>query len=312
VRRNTSTLRRALCLLLLAAPAALAAGRQIVDPAFDPRIERPAYPPGEGPLVRIDRGHHTFHADDGAFAQLAGLLRRDGYRVDATREPFTAAALERGRILIVVNALANADPADWVAPTPPAFTAAEVAAVHSWVHAGGSLLFVVDHMPMPGAAEALGRAFGVELMNGFALVEAEWDPLVFRRSDGTLRPHPIADGRDARERVDSVMTFVSGSAFRALDDGVRPLLVFGPDVVSINTQRAWIFDEKTPRVPVTGWLQGATLEPGAGRVAIFGESAMFAAQLVGPKRNRVGMNHPRAGGNLQFLLNTMRWLSRAP
>lgn len=79
-----------------------------------------------------------------------------------------------------------------------------------------------------------------------------------------------------------------------------------------RTERAWEFDHTTPRMPVTGWLQGAALEAGGGRVAVFGEAAMFAAQLVGPRRQPVGMNAPSATQNLQLLLNTLRWLSRAP
>jgi hypothetical protein len=147
-----------------------------------------------------------------------------------------------------------------VLPTSPAFTPDEVRVVRDWVHEGGSLLLVADHMPFPGAAMEFGRAFGVEFMNGFAIVESDWDPLVFRRADGTLREHPITIGRGAGEQVSTAATFVSGQAFRAIDERVRPLLVFGPGVVSINMARAWVFDADTPRVDVEGWLQGAAVE----------------------------------------------------
>ncbi|HUF23257.1 MAG TPA: hypothetical protein VMN81_03935 [Vicinamibacterales bacterium] len=299
---------------LVACAAAVAQAPEAVDPAFRPVVAAPAYARGAGPLILIDRGHHTMHADDGLFAQLAGILQLDGYRVEALHAPFTPDALAPAKVLVVVNATTTPDMKDWVLPTSPAFTPSEVAAVRAWVHGGGSLLLIADHMPFPGAAAELGRAFGVELMNGFAIVEAEWDPLVFRRADRTLRAHPVTDGRGVGERVDEAVTFVSGHAFRAIKGaaGVRPLLVFGPGVVSINMTRAWKFDEATPRVPVEGWLQGAAVEAGAGRAAIFGEAAMFTAQLVGPRRQPAGMNHPRAGGNLQLLLNTLRWLSRAP
>ncbi|HET9010982.1 MAG TPA: hypothetical protein VFN38_04170, partial [Gemmatimonadaceae bacterium] len=56
-------------------------------------------------------------------------------------------------------------------------------------------------------------------------------------------------------------------------------------------------------------LQGATLQLGRGRVAIFGEAAMFSAQVAGPRREPMGMNAPAAGQNAQFVLNTMHWLS---
>lgn len=212
---------------------------------------------------------------------------------------------------MIADAIGSPDPSEMFLPTTPAFLPEEVAAVKGWVEAGGSLLLIVDHMPFPGAAADLASAFGVELMNGFAIVWSDWDPLVFRRGDGTLRAHDITDGRRPAERVDTVVTFVSGSAFRATGANVCPLLVFGPGVVSYNPDKAWRFDDSTPRVPVEGWLQGAALEAGRGRVAIFGEAAMFAAQLQGPDRQPVGMNSPEAPQNLQMLLNTVHWLARA-
>jgi hypothetical protein len=75
-------------------------------------------------------------------------------------------------------------------------------------------------------------------------------------------------------------------------------------------QVAWQFTEQTPRVAVEGWCQGATLRFGKGRVALFGEAAMFTAQLAGPNRAPVGMNAPQAPQNAQFLLNVVRWLTK--
>jgi hypothetical protein len=65
----------------------------------------------------------------------------------------------------------------------------------------------------------------------------------------------------------------------------------------------------TPRVPVNGWYQGAVMRSGKGRVAVFGEAAMFSAQLAGPEKRPMGMSNPIASKNPQFLLNVMHWLS---
>jgi len=65
----------------------------------------------------------------------------------------------------------------------------------------------------------------------------------------------------------------------------------------------------TPRTPVKGWLQGATLLAGKGRIDVFGEAAMYSAQFSGPKRLPMGMNHPKAAQNYQFVINVMHWLS---
>src|SRR6185436_17066395 len=147
---------------------------------------------------------------------------------------------------------------DWSPPNPSAFTEEEIKAVRNWVKEGGSLLLIADHRPWPAAADKLASAFGVHFSNGFALPEkTQEEPLIFRRSDGALAEHPITKGQAANERVDSVATF-TGSAFR-VDKGGQPLLIFGPGVVSFTPTNSWTFNADTPRVPVTGWCQGAVL-----------------------------------------------------
>lgn len=310
--------RRAICCFTMASalwPALTPTHAQVrIDSGFQPTIAHPEYAAGDGPLVLVDRAHHNFHVGADQFAQFARLLRGDGYRVRGLEEPFSAKALARADVLVIVNAVASREDKEWSRPTSPAFTPDEVEAVRQWVEHGGSLLLIADHMPFPGAVDALARVFGIEFLNGFAIVWEDWDPLVFHRADGTLRPHPVTNGRHAGERVDHAVTFVSGSAFRALRSArcVSPLLVLGHGVVSYQPERAWQFIDATPRVLVEGWLQGATLEPGRGRIAVFGEAAMFAAQLAGAKGELVGMNSPGASYNLQLLFNMLHWLSRAP
>jgi hypothetical protein len=53
------------------------------------------------------------------------------------------------------------------------------------------------------------------------------------------------------------------------------------------------------------------MEVGKGRVAVFGEAAMFSAQLAGPQKMPIGMNSPDATQNYQLLLNVIHWLTRA-
>jgi hypothetical protein len=54
----------------------------------------------------------------------------------------------------------------------------------------------------------------------------------------------------------------------------------------------------------------AVLTHGRGRIAVFGEAAMFSAQVSGSQRRPMGMNASNALQNPQFLLNTMHWLAR--
>ncbi len=71
---------------------------------------------------------------------------------------------------------------------------------------------------------------------------------------------------------------------------------------------AWRFSQSTPRLSAEGMLQGATLQHGKGRVAVFGEAGMFSAQ-ISSNGGRMGMNHPDATDNAQFALNVVHWLT---
>jgi uncharacterized protein (DUF2249 family) len=281
--------------------------QQIADTSFKPPIPRPAYRPGRGPVVMLDEAHFNFHTVNGRYQTFAGLLRRDGYVVKASTARFNRTSLRRGRILVIANALAKRNQSDWSLPTPSAFSDKEVKAVKDWVKGGGSLLLIADHMPFPGAAENLAAAFGVRFSNGYAVDEKAQGPIVFKLSDESLRDHQIVRGRTEGEKIDSVATF-TGSAFQ-VDGDARPLLVLGSSVVSMLTSVAGQITAETPRTPVGGWYQGAVMRAGKGRVAIFGEAAMFSAQLGGPNKTPMGMNVPVAKQNAQFLLNVMHWLS---
>jgi hypothetical protein len=301
--------RAAVALLALCSLCVVAHAQQVANPNFKPAIARPAYKQGRGPRVLLDEAHHNFHTATGRYQPFAELLRRDGYVVEGLAKPFNRESLKGARVLVIANALAERNVSDWSLPTPSAFTDEEIEAVRAWVRGGGSLLLIADHMPMGGAAEKLGAAFGVRWNNGFALPEKQGSgALFFSRDEGTLKDRAITRGRSKEERVERVATF-TGSAFQVEGEAVEPLLVFGKGIVSLMPQVAWQFTPETPRVGVEGWYQGATLRFGKGRVALFGEAAMFSAQLGGPNRQPFGMNAPEAKQNPQFLLNVLHWLS---
>lgn len=286
---------------------------QIPDKSYSPDIANPAYGAGEGPQVCLDEAHHNFHTLENRFWAFGELLRRDGYRVESSTEPFSTDMLERCSILVISNAQLEGDWDEYPYPTPSAFTEAEIEAVRAWVEAGGALLLIADHMPLAGAAQKLAAAFGVEFNNGFASAGFEGDdwesgfekPTIFSLETQTLMPHAITSGRNASESVTSIRTF-TGQAFRA-PDSAQPLLVLPQDFVSLMPEKAWVFEPDTKRIPVGGWLQGAVMPFGSGRAAFFGEAAMFTAQRSG--NERMGMNAALAEQNFQFVLNVMHWLS---
>lgn len=286
-------------LLAMALPAGLPA-QQVPDTAFRPTVSAPAFAPGRGPVVLIDEAHFNFHTAGDRYLPFARLLERDGFVVRPSRARFDTARLGEARVLVIANALA--DTGEWVLPARPAFTSAEIAAVREWVRAGGSLLLIADHMPFPGVAESLAAAFGIGFTNGFALGTGDGGIAGFRKADGSLRTHPVTEG------IDSVRSF-TGQAFRLTGPGV-PLMILDTSMVNLLPTRAWEFTAATPRTAAAGMLQGALVEFGRGRVAVFGEAAMFTAQLGGPNRNPMGMNHPTAPQNARFALNVVRWLAR--
>jgi hypothetical protein len=300
--------RRTLLLLFVTAlgcPPAPA--QQAADTTFNPAIAQPAYREGGGPVVLLDEAHENFHTAEGRYLAFARLLRRDGYVVQPHRAVFSRRELERGRILVIANALAKENRTEWVLPTPSAFDTAEIAAVREWVRDGGSLLLIADHMPFPGAAEELATQFGILMGNGFALLHGTNDGrVVHSRIAGSLADHPVTRGRNSDERVDSVVSF-TGQAFRLEADGT-PLMTLGHDVVLLMPEVAWQFSRLTPALSASGMLQGAVLRFGKGRVAVFGEAAMFSAQIAGPNRVPMGMNDPAAPQNSRFLLNVIHWL----
>jgi hypothetical protein len=292
--------------------------QQVPDTLFNPTVSRPAFDAGKGPALCLDEGHHNFHTLDNRFLPFGKLTSRDGFRVMPLRAVFTATSLAPCRILVISNALPT--DAAWETypdPTPSAFTAAEVTAVRAWVERGGSLLLIADHKPFPGAAARLAAAFGVSFIDGFAVPrftgEAGRDsafaaPTLFRTADGTLAPHAIVRGRDAKEAITQVRTF-TGQAFRAEPGTVEPIFVLPGDFVSLEPRIAWQFGPETKVREVGGWFQAASKRVGRGRAAFFGEAGMFTAQFTAKTHALMGMNAPMAEQNAQFVLNVLHWLA---
>lgn len=290
--------------------APLAFGQQSPDLEFKPPIVKPAYEIGKSPRVVVDGAHNNFHTVEGRYKPFAEFLKRDGYRVEGTENPFSAEVLKGVEVLVIANALSDRNKADWSLPTPSAFMSQEIEAVTKWVQEGGSLLLIVDHMPMPGCMGDLAKAFGFEFSNGYAKAGhwKEGKPQTFEATTG-LVDCTITRGRGEDERVTVVQTF-GGSAFKAPKEA-KCLLVFGKGSISSETTKAPGITPDAKKVEIDGWSQGAIVERGKGRVAVFGEAAMFSAQVAGPQKRPMGMNAPSAKQNPQLLLNVMHWLSRA-
>ena len=306
----SGSIRLAVLFASLALAACIEPGEQVADVEWVPEIANPSYPMGEGPVVLVDAAHGNYHTIDGSFTSFASLLTADGYAVHSADEPVSRELLDRADVFVISNPELDGEDAAWTLPTPAAFTPGEINVIEQWVSEGGSLLLIADHMPFPGGVEKLADAFGVIFLNGFALPNTEDSALLtFTRSENSLAEHTITRGHSDDESIESVMTF-TGQAFRAVSD-VQALMLMPDDWIVVLPIEAWEFDDDTPRVSARGLMQGGVLHHGSGKVAVFGEAAMFTAQVYFHEDElfRMGLNHPDAGQNAQFVLNVLHWLS---
>jgi hypothetical protein len=283
--------------------------QQMADTSWKYENKNPRYSPNKGPLIQIDEAHYNFHTCEGRYAPFAKVLRNDGYKVETNREKFASKSLAQCGILVIANALneKNKD-GNWILPTPSFVSKAEIKALKNWVSAGGSLFLIADHMPFAGAAYELGKAFGFEFVNGFAMDNAQRKVEYFTLSNGGLSENEITRGVEKNETVDTIVTF-TGSAFK-IPAGAIPLIYLGETYAVLIADTAWRFNKDTDTLNATGLFQGAYKKQGKGKVVVFGEAGMFTAQLT--QGVKFGMNLPAAKENAQLLRNIVHWLDPTP
>jgi hypothetical protein len=284
-------------------PAPPGSGQQ-ADPAFNTKVERPAFPEN-GPRVLFDEAHHNFHTAEGRYKPFADLIASDGFQVVPNRQPLTADRLSGFRILVTANAL-GAERLDAPEASQAAFSDAECDAVRDWVRGGGALLLITDHAPTGAANQSLASRFRVDMSKGTTIDSQNYDregnddgAIVYSKDNGGLLDHPITRGRGGPERVKRVMTFV-GQSLKG-PAGSVPFLRLSRAAQDVDP-------EGSARRPAGGRAQGIALRHGKGRVVILGEAAMLSAQVLGPQRRSFGMNRPDID-NRQLALNLMRWLA---
>lgn len=275
--------------------------QQLADTLFKPIIINPAYQRGTGSVVRIDEAHYNFHTMRGRYLAFARVLEQDGYRLERGTQPISSGNLDSAKIYVIANALHASNQQRWILPTLSAFTEEEIEAIKKWVQDGGSLLLIADHMPFPGAAEKLAKAFDVTFMNGFAMKNGGKD--IFTIDDG-LTYSVITKGRNEEESFTAVQTF-TGQGFK-IPETAQAIITLNSKYKVKMPEVAWQFDKNTPSVSGENLVQGAYMKFGKGRIVIFGEAAMFTAQRQG--KSKIGMNEKSASQNMQLLLNIIHWL----
>ncbi|HVG71028.1 MAG TPA: DUF4350 domain-containing protein [Vicinamibacterales bacterium] len=311
------------CILFLTLGCALplvASPQQVADPEFKPSIDTPTHSGANRPVVVLDEAHQNFHTAGGRYKPFADLLAADGYIVVAGKQPFSAESLVGPRVLVIANAVGSGISNANINDPPSAFTDAECDAVRDWVARGGSLLLIADHSPYGATAARLSARFGVEMGTGYAWQTTTGTPptttiVHTRESSGLGRNHPITQG------INRVAAFTGQSL--SVPPGATALLQFGQSSYEsagneVQADMAAFQSGKPHKArSIAGRAQGVALDYGKGRVVIMGEAAMFSAQVARFTEPNGRVNETKMGMNVagndnrQFLVNIMKWLTRA-
>ena len=278
------------------------------DPAFDPAIERPRWPSGQGPAILLDGAHHNFFVTDDFMLPFEGLMRADGFRISTGLSAWTPEILSGFDIVVVITAL----PFDYTEKTEVTdeftFSQQEIQALRDWVDAGGSALIFSEHVPFDQAIGPLLKAFGVEASVGTTI-----DPInthssgrmgwiVYSETNGLLNnEHPTVRGSQAEERIRQLVTF-RGSA------------LVGADYENILrlSEHAQNVADPTGVGPVgRGDSQAMAGHVGKGKLVALGDANGFTAMSIemdGEDPFPCGMTLEDCDWK-QFVLNVMHWLS---
>jgi hypothetical protein len=279
------------------------------DPEFDATVREPTYPEAQGPVILLDGSHHNFFIQWDFIRPFTDLAAADGYRPVIDDETFTAGYLARFDIVMIITALPFDFTTKTEVTTETTFTGTEIAALYDWVNAGGSLLVFSEHAPFDQAINPLLQRFGISSSVGTVVDMEHHDKtlgmpgfIVFSRENGFLNgEHPITNGRNNSEAIDSVVTFGGSS-------------LTGEGYVNLFrlSQAAENREHQTGVGPVgMGNSQALAGSVGEGKIVAIGDSNGFTAmnfRLEDGSSLSAGMNTENHEWK-QFVLNVLHWLS---
>lgn len=279
------------------------------DPDFKTKVENPLYGKSEGPFILVDAAHMNFHVTQGFIDPFVSLAENDGYQVVVGTSQFTPDFLRSFKIVMIITALPFEFTSKTEVTTETTFTGDELDALHDWVKSGGSLLVFSEHAPFDQAINPLLNRFGINSSVGTIADPVHHDQdfgrdgwVVFSRDNGLLNSsHPIANGRDETESINSAIAF-GGSALSGSDYEN----VFRLSDTAENRQHP-------TGVGPQGMGDSMALagEFGQGKILAFGDSNGFTAMNFEGEGDQVlslGMNTANYDWK-QLVLNSLHWLS---
>jgi len=280
--------------------------QQVVDSLYNPQIIDKIYPNQGGTVIYIDEGHNNFHTKEGRYMSFTNILELDGYQVKSYNKIFDDNNLKELDIMVIANALPDSLSSPITTPTESAFTKDEIISLKKWVSNGGALFLIADHMPFAGAAVELANKFGFEFYDSFIMYSYEDGVIDFDKKNGSLSEGFITNGRNLNEEVNYIRTFI-GQGFK-IPANATSILKLDESQTVFLVDTMWVFNDKVKNFPAKNLSQGSVMNFEKGKIAVFGEAAMFTAQLAGSERTKVGMNTKGAEENYQLLLNIIHWL----
>lgn len=305
---NVKIIKRNIAFFILIFVVNLSFSQQRADDNVLPKIKSPRFLESKGPTIYIDQSHQNFHQKAGRFKPFSDLLTSDGYKVDSI---INLKKLKTDNILVIANPIHQKNVGNWSRPIHAAFSKEEITFIKNWVKKGGKLVLIADHMPFAGAANDLAKAFGFEFCDGFAYLKKERRnlPDVFSKSNKRLLETEITNGALGK-KINAVTTF-TGSSF-TIPKEAKGILKFKKEDYCLAPQVAWQFNDDTPESDLEDKYQGAILNFGKGKVAVFGEAAMFTAQTITNNSGtfKFGFHAKSAPNNVEFIRNLFFWLSK--
>ena len=280
--------------------------QQRADTTFITTLESPNFNSEDSPAIYIDGMHNNLHQLETGFSPFAKLAEADGYSVNALN---SFDQLKNADILVIANAINAKNQGNWKRPIYNAFDENEINEINGWVKNGGRLLLIADHMPFAGAAINLAESFGFEYCDGFAqLNKAGNRNDIFSKSNDRLVDSPVINGTYGNE-IEEITSF-TGSSFKIPNEAI-PVMKFINGDRCLQPEVAWQFSDSTQTTDLSESYQGALMDYGKGKIAVFGEAAMFTAQTIEQNGNtfKVGFNSPAAPNNVQFVRNVLLWLA---
>jgi hypothetical protein len=308
-RNGVLTAISAVAALLLVSHTARAQIGQRADSEYRYENRTPAFAKESGPLVAFSR-HNSPFVQQGSHEPLAALARGDGFRVAIIDGSNPGEAPIFALINNYLKSFRDHSPME----PPSAFSPAEIETIRGWVEAGGSLLILADHAPLGGGASALAAAFGFTILNGHAAEEREAQggrartDIEYRRGGDLTDNHAVTNGATGRKVIDRFFAF-GGQAFippagattlLRIPQGWSAIFSFGLEPAALR---------EAPRIDASGMAQGAVMDYGKGRIAVFAEAGGFSAQF-GRGGRAHGFNTPQGADNPEFVLAVLRWLVR--